>query len=832
MLVGVLISAILVMAVAVCSQTNSAYAAQPARIVGTVPIYFDTLQAAFNEANDGNTVEALNIVFPESLSVTKSLTLIGGYENNYSSNPGLTSVQNLTITGGSLEVGNLVIGGRANPPQTITVPGAPTNVMAAVPGNTQVGVTFTAPASDGGSAISGYTVISNPAGGHDSNDGSTALSHIVSGLTNGTAYSFTVKATNAAGTGPASAASNSVTPTIANPTAQFKATAIVSGQGRFNNLILSGTTLFWGDGDSGKGIWKFTKDNTSPQLLVPRLNELSNMVVHGNYAYWINTNLGRTKFSIYRSTLDGSHTTLLTQGNAPFPASYLAADDTALYFTAKEGSSQATSTASVVIQRFPLDGSAPATLYHVADGAAGLATDDSYIYVLDETGADPFAANLVRISKTDGSSQTLAQNIAKVNGAITVANGTIYVGTYGALLKVTTSGGTPTVLISGVEPYFLSVHQDTIYCINFNSNDYDKPCIIQAIPVGGGDVTVVATNLREPSNLLATADGLYWSEPQSNGKMVLKTLPWQSGQVTTVAGGLYIWSLDVSGGSAYLTQNMPDTGFSEISRVSLADGVAHLLYGGVNAMTYTFCATADSLVIGDKSALKKVPINGGITSTLAIDIGFDIKDVKDQSGTVFFTSGGAKSGIYKISDAGGQYVALDQGSGPYSAIVSIQDGYVYYVLSKPNYSGGTTSELRRVRTDGSAPSESYFKVPTQYALVQFDGIETVYLTHWLYNDQYEYLKYDIATGNVVKLFSGTWRFTGVNSFYVFFADYFGNVYRVPTNGGQVTSVIWVPYPLELNTHWVPYGNGFYFIISYRDPNNGYLSQIDYIEQIR
>jgi len=103
----------------------------------------------------------------------------------------------------------------SNSATTFSVPGAPTIGTASITsGSTTASVPFTAPASDGGTAITLYTATSSPGGltGTLSQAGSGTVS--VSGLTVGTAYTFTVTATNAVGTGPASAASNSITPTV------------------------------------------------------------------------------------------------------------------------------------------------------------------------------------------------------------------------------------------------------------------------------------------------------------------------------------------------------------------------------------------------------------------------------------------------------------------------------------------------------------------------------------------------------------------------------------------------------------------------------------------
>ena len=100
-------------------------------------------------------------------------------------------------------------------PVAPTVPGAPGNVTATA-GNQSATVSWTAPAN-GGSPITVYTVTPYLAGVAQAvtqvSGSPPATTANISGLTNGDAYTFTVTATNAVGAGPASAASQPVTPT-------------------------------------------------------------------------------------------------------------------------------------------------------------------------------------------------------------------------------------------------------------------------------------------------------------------------------------------------------------------------------------------------------------------------------------------------------------------------------------------------------------------------------------------------------------------------------------------------------------------------------------------
>lgn len=93
-------------------------------------------------------------------------------------------------------------------PTTATVPGAPV-ITGATPGSGQVTVAFNPPGTNGGIAISNYTVTASPGGATATGQSSPIT---VTGLTNGTAYTFTVTATNSVGTSAPSSTSSPVTP--------------------------------------------------------------------------------------------------------------------------------------------------------------------------------------------------------------------------------------------------------------------------------------------------------------------------------------------------------------------------------------------------------------------------------------------------------------------------------------------------------------------------------------------------------------------------------------------------------------------------------------------
>ena len=154
-----------------------------------------------------------------------------------------------TSAGGDDDVAVVVLTGTGPP-------GTPSGLGATI-GNVQVVLAWTAPASDGGSSITGYKVERSADAGVSwtvltASTGSATTSYTATGLTNGAAYSFRISAVNAVGTGTASTTA-SATPDVVPGTPTSVAT--VSGNGvatvswiapaSNGGTALTGSTVAW-----------------------------------------------------------------------------------------------------------------------------------------------------------------------------------------------------------------------------------------------------------------------------------------------------------------------------------------------------------------------------------------------------------------------------------------------------------------------------------------------------------------------------------------------------------------------------------------------------------
>ncbi|MGI0088110.1 MAG: fibronectin type III domain-containing protein [Nitrosotalea sp.] len=213
-----------------------------------------------SDAAGGNYVAVLN-------DKTNTISIVQVGQNPYGI--GINTNTNKIYVGNSGSATVSVIDGSSS--STSTVPSAPQNLQATA-GNSQISLSWTAPASNGGSAITSYNVYRGTTAGAESSTpiaSTSSTTYNDTGLTNGQTYYYTVKAVNSVGTSPASNEA-SATPkdpaTIPSPPTSLTATAVSSSQ---INLSWTAPSNNGGSPITGYKIERSADGSTSWSTIVP-----------------------------------------------------------------------------------------------------------------------------------------------------------------------------------------------------------------------------------------------------------------------------------------------------------------------------------------------------------------------------------------------------------------------------------------------------------------------------------------------------------------------------------------------------------------------------------
>jgi len=459
----------------------------------------------------------------EAITVYTATSLPGSITATNTSSPinftGLTSGTEYTFT---VTATNAV--GTSAPSQasnTITTdyinpnsPGAPTIGTATKTGSTTATVAFTAPSSDGGYPITGYTAISTPGG----ITGTGTTSPItVTGLNPGQEYTFVVFATNSQGAGLNSSASNTITtdpeapgaPTIGTATKTGSTTAVVTFTEPTNNggaAVTSYTVTSNPDNVTATG-------NGSP-ITVTGLTPATSYTFTVTATNIAGTSVpsGASNQITADSTVPGAPTigaaTILTSTSARVaftaPANNGGASITGYTVTSTPGNIVASGTSSPIT----VLGLTPATSYTfkiVASNFVGDSAESAESNSITTPAADVFVPDAPTIgtaTKTGSTTATLAFTAPANNGGAAII-GYIGTSTPGGIIASSTSspmtftGLTPathyTFVVRAVNIVGSGPNSDSSNVINTDSAPPGPPTVGTAAKTGATTATLAFT---------------------------------------------------------------------------------------------------------------------------------------------------------------------------------------------------------------------------------------------------------------------------------------------------------------------------------------------------
>ena len=317
---------------------------------------------------------------------------IDGYKVQYSTDPAFTSaVTTVNVSGTSYTITGLTAGtryyvrvaadsvaglsaystGASNIPGA--APAAPSNVTATNSGLTGANITWTAPNANG-YALTAYTVTVTPSAGVSIQQSGITASATATGLTAGTTYTFTVKATNARGTSASSASSSITTPAVADAPSNL---AVETGTRQI-------TPTWTTPANNGAAITGYTLQYSTSPTFASNVVTVANAVSGDTITGLVNNTTYYVRVAAVNAVGTGANSTI---ASALTNAISSAPTDAAMTLTGVTGSTEPRSSSADLTWTAPAnDGRTPVTSYTVTvSPAAGVTV--SYPTDRTQTGA-------------------------------------------------------------------------------------------------------------------------------------------------------------------------------------------------------------------------------------------------------------------------------------------------------------------------------------------------------------------------------------------------------------------------------------------------------------
>ncbi|HXX33836.1 MAG TPA: Ser-Thr-rich GPI-anchored membrane family protein [Thermodesulfobacteriota bacterium] len=486
----------------------------------------------------------------------------------------------------------------------------------------------------------------------------------------------------------------------AAPTPEVLVTDVIS-----SHIAVQDDYLIWSEYNSIP-ICKMPKNGGPISGLAYLVGTPMNLMTYDGNIFWIGRwgmqypSDGDTRILI-KTSLDGTTSTALALGRQYINGGRVSADiaiyeDSVYWVTSING--------VFSINKVLINGGGSTTLLSTSKPITSLARDGSNLYWV-EWADDGYDRGTIKKMALQGGEPSIVYSadtmtvwdLMAVSGSEIVFRGGDLVNGQWGLMKISSSGGEPTFLITLTDksgepsniPGRIIIVDNNVYWTDQHS--------INTIPLNGGEHLVLVDNLSSPQDLAVVGGSLYWTENkfyQNPG--CIKKIAVTGGLVTILTESADLpLRLAIDGSDIYLAEGYENSrcrypyADGRIARMPIGGGAIQTLVSGIAnilpdwkgiVQTAPFAVDNTNVYVADGCSVKKIPLAGGAVERIASFPDYPIVSISTDG--EFLYSLDYDSTVWKIPVAGGEAYALspadsDSEPGP----IHVVNNTVYWASS-------------------------------------------------------------------------------------------------------------------------------------------------------